>query len=174
MSYRRWAAPQEVSRTLEPYGVVLKAGRWYLVAGGTKGTRTYRVSQILGIQVLQGRFDRPEGFDLAGHWAAYLDEFEVRRYRGEAVLRLSPQILERLPDLLEPAVARAARASAQPPEADGRIRVVIPIESVEHAAGTLLRLGADAEVLAPTALRENIAGAISALAEIYQIRSTAD
>src|SRR3954464_6003157 len=31
--YRRWKAPREVSRTLDPLGVVLKAGRWYLVAG---------------------------------------------------------------------------------------------------------------------------------------------
>jgi predicted DNA-binding transcriptional regulator YafY len=26
--HRRWAAPQEVTRVLEPYGLVLEAGRW--------------------------------------------------------------------------------------------------------------------------------------------------
>jgi predicted DNA-binding transcriptional regulator YafY len=168
MRYRRWAAPQEVTRTLEPHGVVLKAGRWYLVAGGPKGIRTYRVSQIFRMRVLDTRFGRPEGFDLAEHWQSYLDEFDDRRFLGEAVLRLSPRVVEQLPELLEPAVARAARESAQPPDPDGRIQVVIPIESVDHAAGTLLRLGADAEVLAPTELRQRITQIVTMLAATYR------
>ena len=44
--YRRWKAPTDVDRRLEPYGLVLKAGRWYLVAG-PGSPRTYRVDQIL-------------------------------------------------------------------------------------------------------------------------------
>ena len=39
--YRRWKAPTDVDRRLEPYGLVLKAGCWYLVAA--PGPRTYRV-----------------------------------------------------------------------------------------------------------------------------------
>ena len=31
--YRRWKEPTDVDRRLEPYGLVLKAGRWYVVAG---------------------------------------------------------------------------------------------------------------------------------------------
>jgi predicted DNA-binding transcriptional regulator YafY len=31
--YRRWREPTDVERRLEPYGLVLKAGRWYVVAG---------------------------------------------------------------------------------------------------------------------------------------------
>src|SRR3954469_8391357 len=45
--YRRWKAPREVTRTLDPLGVVLKAGRWYLVAGSATRTTAYRVSNIL-------------------------------------------------------------------------------------------------------------------------------
>ena len=43
--YRRWAAPTNVTRTLDPHGVVLKAGRWYLVARSGEDFRTYRVNQ---------------------------------------------------------------------------------------------------------------------------------
>jgi predicted DNA-binding transcriptional regulator YafY len=32
--YRRWKEPTDVDRRLEPYGLVLKGGRWYLVGGG--------------------------------------------------------------------------------------------------------------------------------------------
>jgi predicted DNA-binding transcriptional regulator YafY len=31
--YRRWTAPTDVARTLEPHGIVLKGGRWYLDSG---------------------------------------------------------------------------------------------------------------------------------------------
>ena len=167
--YHRWTAPQDVIRTLEPYGVVFKAGRWYLVARGTDRIRTYRVSQIRRVWTLDMRFDRPDGFDLAGHWRAYLDDFDVRRQRGVAVVRLSADLLAHLPDLVEPAVARAARESAEPTDRDGWLRVVIPIESVEHATGMLLRLGANAEVLAPTELRERIAETVTAMAATYAV-----
>ncbi|MFF5537168.1 helix-turn-helix transcriptional regulator [Streptomyces cinerochromogenes] len=174
--YRRWKAPQEVTRTLEPYGLVLKSGRWYLVAGRPddgRTCRTYRVSQILRIQVREDRFERPQDFDLAAHWRSYLAGFDARRHQGEAVVRLSPRILERLPDLMEPAVVRAAQASAGPPGPDGRVQVVIPVESVDHAVGMLLRLGAEAEVVAPTALRTRMAQTVAALADVYRHPPTA-
>jgi predicted DNA-binding transcriptional regulator YafY len=43
--YRRWKEPTDLDRRLEPCGLVLKAGCWYLVAA--PGPRTYRVDQIL-------------------------------------------------------------------------------------------------------------------------------
>lgn len=165
--YRRWATPQEVTRTLEPHGMVVKAGRWYVVAGQPGSVRTYRVSQILRLQTLDSVFERPDGFDLAEHWASYLKEFNERRHRGDALVRLSPDLLRRLPDLLEPAAAQAAQASAGPPDSNGRIEVTIPIESLEHATGVLLRLGAQAEILAPPELRHRITETVTALATTY-------
>ncbi|WP_435796498.1 WYL domain-containing protein [Kitasatospora indigofera] len=47
LRYRRWQEPTEVDRRLEPYGLVLKAGRRYLVAA--PGPRVYGVGQILGL-----------------------------------------------------------------------------------------------------------------------------
>ncbi|MEU4575914.1 YafY family protein [Nonomuraea sp. NPDC023979] len=165
--YRRWRAPQEVERRLEPYGLVVKAGSWYLVARCDEQVRTYRVSQILDLHPLPGRFARPAGFDLAAHWQAYLVEFEARLRRGEAVLRLSPGGLERLPGLMTPGVAAAARESAEP-EADGWTRVRVPIESVEHATGEFLRLGADAEVISPPELRERLLAVAERMVGLYR------
>lgn len=56
-----------MTRTLEPYGLVLKSGRWYLVAAGPGQVRTCRVSQILQAHVSRDRCERPADFDLAGH-----------------------------------------------------------------------------------------------------------
>ncbi|TDD45142.1 YafY family transcriptional regulator [Nonomuraea terrae] len=166
--YRRWKAPQEVERRLEPYGLVVKAGQWYVVARTDGDVRTYRVSQILGLHRLPERFVRPDGFDLAEYWRGYLVEFEARLRWGEAVVRLSPRGLERLPDLMTPGVVTAARASAQPPDEDGWTRVTVPIESIEHATGEFLRLGTDAEVLSPAALRDRLAETAYELADRYR------
>ncbi len=168
MRYLRWASPQQVDRTVEPYGLVLKAGQWYLVAGDTGQIRTYRISRMSDVTPLDQSFDRPAGFDLADHWRDYLSAYDRRRHRTEAVLRLSPDGVTRLPWLLEPAAADAARRTATSPDADGWVQVTIPIESVDQALPELLKLGADAEVLAPAELRSKITELLETLTSVYR------
>ncbi|MEV6714517.1 YafY family protein [Lentzea sp. NPDC051208] len=165
VSYRRWRAPEEVTRVLRPLGLVLKAGRWYLVAQGSTRISTYRVSQIQAATVSEESFSRPEGFDLAAHWAASLEEFQARQYTGSAVVRLSPTGWEAFPSHVLPVVARAAEESVV--EDGGFFVATIPIESVAHATGMLLRLGGEVEVLEPVQLREQIADAVRRLASMY-------
>ncbi|MEU7990686.1 YafY family protein [Streptosporangium canum] len=165
--YHRWKAPQEVVRTLDPYGLVLKAGRWYLIARGGQDIRTYRVSQILELRVLPQSFERPGDFDLAAHWNGALEEFEARLHRGEAVIRLSPDGMERLPDMGRPALLRAAEATAEPPGPDGWTQVTVPIESHRHALSEFLRFGLDLEVVAPAELRDLMAETTGSLARRY-------
>lgn len=164
--YRRWAAPREVTRTLDPLGVVLKAGVWYLVAASERQPRTFRISNILALEVLEESFERPAGFDLAAYWQEWSRRFERNLYREEALIRVSPMGLARLPIFLGPVGARAAETAGLP-EADGWTRLALPIESVEHAVVELLRLGADVEVLAPTALRARLAETARSLDRIY-------
>jgi predicted DNA-binding transcriptional regulator YafY len=73
-----------------------------------------------------------------------------------------------LPVLLSHIAARSALASAEPPDADGWVRLTLPIESSMHAPVELLRFGADAEVISPPELREEIATAARGLVEIYR------
>lgn len=162
--YRRWREPTDVRRRLEPYGLVLKAGRWYVVAG--PGPRTFRVDQILELTTADPtstgasdsgeEFVRPEGFDLAAYWTAHQRDFHDRLYRGEAVVRLAPGAT----------LARAVPVNGLT-ESDGWTLMSVPIESVEHAHGEFLRLGADVEVLAPPELRDRIARTVAQLAERY-------
>ncbi len=185
--YLRAGRAGERTRTLEPLGVVLKAGAWYLVARARpsapsdlpaspgsgahadplRQVRIYRVARILELETLNEHFERPAGFDLAAYWRSWAQGFEARMYTGEAAVRLSPHAVELLPYLLGPLVAGAAAATAGPPEQDGWVRAVLPIESIQHAVGDLLRLGAGVEVLAPPELRERMAETINALAAIY-------
>jgi predicted DNA-binding transcriptional regulator YafY len=67
-------------------------------------------------------------------------------------------------------VAQAVDATATAVGDDGWVEAVIPVESVEHACGELLRLGTDVEVLAPAQLRELVAGTVGALTRRYRGR----
>ncbi|GAA1799360.1 helix-turn-helix transcriptional regulator [Actinomadura chokoriensis] len=172
--YRRWQRPQQVTRTLEPLGVVLKAGSWYLIARPADPTadptgdpRTYRISRVLALTSLPDRFDRPDGFDLAAHWTAYTQRFEADSYPEHATVLISPDGLTRAPTLLPPAMARAALDTADPPDPRGWVRAVLPIESVRHAHVEFLKLGADVEVLHPPELRAMITDTVRALAARY-------
>jgi predicted DNA-binding transcriptional regulator YafY len=165
--YRRWEAPREVVRMLDPYGVVLKGGRWYLVGASDGTPRTYRVSEILELQPLEEKFERPNGFRLGDYWQSYLDEFEARRLKGTARVRLTERGLQRLPDLLGHAAARAARENIMARE-DGWVTTIIPIEEVAHAHGDLLRIGTDVVVEEPTELREMITDTVRRLSTHYR------
>lgn len=166
VEYHRWRAPTEVTRTLDPYGLVLKAGRWYLVAASRR-ISTYRVSQIQSLTVLDEGFQRPAGFDLAAFWASYLADFDARRHVDTATVRISPDLRERLVDAVEPSIHRAVADTASAPDADGWVTAVVPIEKPAHALRLFLGFGADIEVLAPAALRDQITESVLALAKTY-------
>lgn len=164
--YRRWQAPQEVERRIEPYGVVLKAGRWYTVAAvGGGAPRTYRIGQILSLEQLDERFTPPADFDLARHWREHSDRLQERLWQGEAEIRISAAGARRLEDFAAQAVIEGVRRGTVEP--DGRRRAVIPVESVEHAELVLLRLGPEVEVIAPAELRARIAATIRSMAGLY-------
>lgn len=188
--YRRWTAPTDVTRTLEPHGIVLKAGKWYLVARDAAGPdaagrdaagwdaaesgrsaareiRTYRINHILQLADTGERFTRADGFELAAFWASSVAGFRAGLWQGEATIRLSPEGRDRMTEMMSPAVISAAEASASVPDQDGWVTAVVPIESLIHAHQDFLRLGADVEVLAPAELRSRLAETARALAAIY-------
>lgn len=157
-----------VARRIDPLGLVMKAGEWYLVARPSKGTpRTYRLSNIQAISVARGGVRRPRDFDLAAYWQHSIERFEAGLYRGTACVRATAAGLEKLRHnsaAVAQAVERATRAKG------AWTTVEIPIESIDHAAGELLRIGPDVEVLRPAQLRERLAQAAKATARLYAPR----
>ncbi|MFJ3902111.1 helix-turn-helix transcriptional regulator [Streptomyces sp. NPDC090025] len=162
--YRR--GERTVTRDLEPYGLVMKAGVWYVCARSGSSYRTYRVDRFTEVTVGEEPFERDPDFELAAFWTARSAEFARSLLRAEVVLRLTGEGARRLPYVTDRAAAHEAVAAGTP-EPDGRLRVVLPVESEEVAFGQLLGLGPEAEVLAPAALRERFAAAARALAGRY-------
>src|SRR5205807_4537290 len=69
LRYRR-ALDRVVDRTVEPYGLVSKAGVWYLLAAVDGQPRVYRVPRIEEAELLDETFQRPPGSALAAAWSA--------------------------------------------------------------------------------------------------------
>lgn len=164
MRYESWKG--EVRRRVDPLGLVLKAGIWYLAARAGTGVRTYRLSNILELEVSDEAFERPTDFDLAAWWLAATKRFEKELVTGTAELRVSAAGLKSLREF----GAAQARAVAEAGDADqdGWRRVTIPIESIPHAAQEVLRLGAQAEVLEPAALRREVVERVRSMAALYR------
>ncbi|EDP66739.1 predicted transcriptional regulator [alpha proteobacterium BAL199] len=161
--YESWSAT--VQRTLDPLGLVLKAGSWYLAARAERGIRTYRIAKVQTLEVLAERFVYPSGFDLAAHWRNETKRFETVLQRAKATLRVSSTALERL-DRLGADIVDAVLQAA--PDAEGWRQATAPIESLDHAAGLLLGFGDEIEVLEPPALRRRLAELSGTVVALYR------
>jgi predicted DNA-binding transcriptional regulator YafY len=129
--------------------------------------RVFRLSNIHALTPLKQTFVPPGDFDLAAYWSVTTRRFEASVYRDQATLHVTTRGLK-LMQQFPTAVAEAATRSARPvARRAGWLRVTIPIESVEHAAGQLLRLGAEAEARTPAALRARMRDTAAHLVQVY-------
>jgi len=159
-----------VERELEPYGLVLKAGVWYLCArvAGRGSFRVYRIDRFTAVESSAERFRRDEEFDLPAFWAERAEQFARSILRAEVVVRLSRDGVRGLPYAVDPLSAREALAAAGAPDESGWVTVTLPVESEEVAHAQLAGLGPEVEVLAPEGLRARFAGAAIRLAALYR------
>lgn len=144
--YQSWRGASR--RALEPLGLVLKAGAWYLAARelGQGEVRTWRLASVLELTVGTRGFKRPRGFDLARWWRDSSERFESQLRPLQARVRFTPRGLSWLHHARIPFDS----VSGAPGE------VSIAIESIEHGARQILGYGAEAEVIEPAALRAEV------------------
>jgi predicted DNA-binding transcriptional regulator YafY len=161
VEYESWKGIDR--RTLEPLGIVIKAGTWYLVAramGGTQ-TRAYRVARIRSLSV-GATFSYPKDFNLQLFWTQSAKRFESELLPLRARVLLSPRGLAWLPSR----IGATASSPEVPPSGDGQaswIEVTYPLESIERGARQLLAFGAELQVLEPAELREALVRLASAV-----------
>lgn len=153
MTYESW---RDISPwAIEPYGLVLKAGTWYVVGRGHGKVRIFRASKISALTTDGTRFERPDDFDLGTYWTTELARFEDALRPMTAIVRVNADGADRLSRI----GAHAARAVADATADDepGWRSVTLPIESIDQAAHVVLGLGVDALVVEPAPLRARVA-----------------
>ena len=160
--YESWE--RESTKTLEPYGLVLKGGNWYLIAASARKngrTATYRVDHIRDIEVLDDAFSRPDDFDLAKYWTESVIAFRERARTETAVLKFSVNGLARYRQLTKDQSISAGEF------VDGWATATVSIESVGDAYDLLMQLGAEVEAIEPAELRTMMVSTAQILANVY-------
>ncbi|MEU5978843.1 WYL domain-containing protein [Streptomyces sp. NPDC047315] len=178
---------ERVERLLEPYGLVLKAGVWYLCARVDGTYRVYRIDRFSTVEPVavggadgsaggglrdvdeaaDAYFERDPDFDLPAFWAERAAQFARSILRTQVVIRVTQEGARRLPHVTDRAAARDALAAADGPDAAGELTVTLPVESHEVAYAQLMALGPDVEVMEPPSLRATFAEAAERLAARY-------
>ena len=141
-------------RRIHPFGLVSKAGVWYLLAGSDAGLRTFRVSRVRGVEPTEDGVERPEDFDLAQAWE------EVRakvpgRLQGMAVEIWAEPGIGRM---LTAALTGWGQVEPRPGEdRGGRERLTATFPNPFAAAAELARFGRRVEVISPPEVRAELA-----------------
>ena len=157
----------ESERTVEPLGIILKGGAWYLAAQSGGDVRSYRVSRIRKLQVLERRFDYPAAFDIEAYWTQSAARYEEGLHPNRAEISLSPRGMAAMNEVLPPYM-RGSAVIADEVDERGWRSVTLSVGSIEHAAIEILRLGTEAEVISPPELRSRLAEIGQALTDIYR------
>ncbi|MGH2429478.1 MAG: helix-turn-helix transcriptional regulator [Candidatus Limnocylindria bacterium] len=161
-----------VERVLEPLGLVLKAGTWYVVANTDGQIRTYRASRVAAATPTEQSFERPEPFDLPAYWAESSAAYERDAPRVEVTVRIPPDAIHRLTEFAGgQAVAGADELDPPEPDPDGWRRLRLAMDWPEEAPGRLLAMGADLEVLDPPEIRARVIAMAAEVAGRYRPRA---
>jgi predicted DNA-binding transcriptional regulator YafY len=145
-----------VQRTLEPLGLVLKAGVWYVVAVADGSTRTYRVGRVTGARPLDERFERPDAFDLAAFWVESSTAYERDTPRVEVVLRIRPDRIGWLRRAVGDRSVDAAETLPSDDDPEGWTHLSLRVDWPEEVPALLLAVGPNLEVIEPVDIRERL------------------
>lgn len=157
-SHRPTPADTYTRRTVEPWGVVTARGRWYLVGHDRDraAPRVFRLSRIIDASGVgaPGACTRPEGVDLRG---------VVEQAIGDVADGGQAQVW--VADGRATALRRAGRSLGprRLGERDGEI-IEVQATTLDWLAREVAGYGADALVLEPAALREDVLARLTAQA----------
>ena len=148
-------------RVVDPYGLVCKAGIWYLVADQDGEPRLFRVSRVASAVADEEPVRRRDGVDLAGLWASLRREVEDRPAPVPVLVRVRREWLDMFGRIC------AAHLTGPLPAAAGEwIEVRLRFAAVP-AARTLLSFGGNVEVISPPEVRADLAAVAAEVLACY-------
>lgn len=138
-------------RTVIPLGLVIKSGRWYLVAQPPGGTpRTYRVSRIASLTAHGISMTRPPDFNLGDYWMRSQIEFD-RSIRATTVRLRVPT--SSLVDLRRAVPGQVTAEAIDAGSVADHVHIIeLPMEPLEVAVSQLITVPG-AEVISPREIR---------------------
>ncbi|QNP67786.1 helix-turn-helix transcriptional regulator [Streptomyces genisteinicus] len=161
--YRHGGRTELRTYTVDPYGLVAKAGIWYLVADHKRTPRLLRTDRLSQVGVLEAEARRRPGIELAQVWHHLRREVEDRSTGVRVTVRVRRERLD-----MVTRIAGGYFTAPPVPEASSdelsRVELVYPVlEAVRH----LMQFGTDVRIVGPPEARAETARAITELAAVY-------
>src|SRR5579862_6148257 len=161
LRYRSSGQRSAGERVVDPYGLVCKAGVWYLVADSGGEPRLFRVSRVASAVVDEEPVRRRDGVSLEGLWTSLRREVEDRPAPLEVVVRVRREWLDLFGRM------SAAHLAGPLPHATGEWTQVRLRYPGVMAARPLLSFGANVEVVSPASVRADLAAVAAEIADLY-------
>ena len=156
----------EIKRFVAPYGLVAKAGAWYLVCARNEVINVHRISSLQNVRISEETFQRPENFNLAAFWEKWCTDYEKFLNDFTATVRVAPDFISELPRYFSTAI-HTQIAQAEPADEEGWIRLELSFNSFEAARDRILGFGRGVEVLEPIALKYSVLDYAEQIASLY-------
>ena len=163
----RLPQPLEIRQLVSPYGLVVKAGRWYLVCEKNGSVFVYRLSELLDVQLLEERFTHPDDFDLAGFWSQWCRKYEMFLTGFNVTLEVTPNMIPLLPQAFGHQVEDQL-SDGDKKDSAGWQRIEVTFESFEAAREKILGFGGGVRVVAPPALRLSVQDYAEQIVKLYR------
>ncbi|MFI1015555.1 helix-turn-helix transcriptional regulator [Streptomyces sp. NPDC020965] len=163
LSYRRRGATEPGGYLLDPYGLVVKAGVWYLVADKAGEARLFRADRVVAAAIVDEPVRRRAGLELADVWETLRHQVEHRSTETRVTALVHCDRLELLRRLHAPRLI----GEPVPEGADGVWSRVELGFDVPMAARSLLAFGEGLRVLAPPEVRDELARTAAAIVKLY-------
>ncbi|MFI9174666.1 helix-turn-helix transcriptional regulator [Streptomyces lincolnensis] len=162
LRYRHSGEPETRTYTVDPYGLVAKAGVWYLVADRRARPRLFRADRIRSATLLTDPVKRRPGVELADAWEVLRRQVEERPGRLDVTVRVRR-------DRLDMFLRMNAAYLTELPEDDGTDAWVTARLSYGFLRETrqLLAFSDRVEVIAPQEVRAELARAAASVTELY-------
>jgi predicted DNA-binding transcriptional regulator YafY len=157
IQYRRSAEQQGSTRVVDPYGIVAKSGRWYLIADYQGDGRLFALERLLAYEQLDAPAALRPDETLRTRWAALKERTEGQG-RVSVTVRLPKSGLDLARRILGTRIHDVSDAE------NGWCTVVVRYPDIESVR-QLLQFGDHIEVLAPEPARERISQLATVLAE---------
>ena len=152
---------------IEPYGLVAKAGTWYLVAFRVDHITVLTVDRILAARLSQEKFERPSDFDLVAFWQLWCAENQDRRSRFETTVRVSADLRPYLSSLFGDTVAVEIGVESELWAESSTVWQLV-FSSFAEARGRILALGRAVEVIEPLSLRLSVIDFAHQIVALYK------
>ncbi|MFJ3235365.1 helix-turn-helix transcriptional regulator [Streptomyces sp. NPDC086787] len=165
LRYRHSGAKDARTYTVDPYGLVAKAGVWYLVADRQGSPRLFRADRVRSATPLDDPVRRRPGVDLAEVWDVLRRGVEERPGGIEVTVRVRRESLDMFRRVLAPALTGLPADDGADEWATARLSF-----PALRAARQLLAFADQVEVVSPPEVRAELAAAARSVTDLYQRR----